>query len=225
MMQRVALALDGRHDAVLELFAQAGLATARLEPATALDLQPGQEEAEVEGVAVVLVDPWDVPTIVARGGAHWGVVGTDVLAESRAPLVQVLDLKVGPGALVLARPARSEPLSTLAARRRLRVATEYPRLTKAFFARRGAAVETVRLRSGEVAPALGMADGAVFPLGDDKSDVLTDLDLTVEAAVMPISSRLVVSRAARALHGADLSVVCERLRSALPKAGDPSAAV
>src|SRR5258708_23378082 len=67
-----------------------------------------------ERFRAVLVKPADVPTYVEYGAADIGIAGRDVLLESRADLLQPLDLKFGDCKIALARPngtrAKDPPL-------------------------------------------------------------------------------------------------------------------
>src|SRR5262245_11959933 len=60
---------------------------------------------------VVLVKPADVPTYVEYGAADIGIAGRDVLLETRADVLQPLDLNFGHCKIVVAgpvgQPARS----------------------------------------------------------------------------------------------------------------------
>ena len=112
------------------------------------------------GVELLVARPDDVPPLVSQGVGALGVVGLDTLREQEAELWELLDLGIARCRLVLAVPPS---LSTLyPAPRPWRVATRYPRLTKAWFADRGVPVEVVRL-SGAVESAVetGVADMVV----------------------------------------------------------------
>src|SRR5262249_54090686 len=75
---------------------------------------------------VVLVKPADVPTYVEYGAADIGIAGRDVLLETRADVLQPLDLKFGYCKLAVAGPKNQV---TAGAQPTIRIATKYPRIT------------------------------------------------------------------------------------------------
>jgi ATP phosphoribosyltransferase regulatory subunit len=204
---RLALALDGALADVLGLLDVRGLGADEMR----LGAVPsgGDVPAIVpHGVALLLADPWDVPALVACGGADAGIAPKHVLAEVAADLVEVLDLGVGEERLVYVAAGEKQP----PAARRLRIATAHPRLTRRHFARTGRQVDTLELRSvAEAAALTGAADGAVLPLSPDAR--ATAGGLAVLSEVLRSSSRLVVNRSARVVRAADLAALVERLRA------------
>src|SRR5438067_11092162 len=72
----------------------------------------------------VLVKPADVPTYVEYGAADIGIAGRDVLLESRADVLQPLDLKFGYCRIAVAGPngTRAGVRDASAYRRTVRVA-------------------------------------------------------------------------------------------------------
>ena len=96
-----------------------------------------------------------------------------------------------------------------AARQRSRVATRYPRVTRRHFAASGRQVEPLTLSAPGLLVALGFADGVIelehlLPQGEDA--------LVVREQVAVCSARLVAGRQARALQGAGLAKLIDRLR-------------
>lgn len=112
----------------------------------------------------VFARPSDIATYVERGAADLGVVGEDVLLESSARVMDLVDLRFGACRFVVAAPA-SDLTRSLDEYRHLgslEVATKYPRVAARHFERRGIAVEIVRVSgSVEVAPRVGLADWIV----------------------------------------------------------------
>src|SRR6266481_3205704 len=98
--------------------------------------------SEDERFRAVLVKPADVPTYVEYGAADIGIAGRDVIMESRADLLQPLDLNFGHCKLAVAGPngklGDAPPNSGVQEFRgaspnfhhpTIRVATKYPRIT------------------------------------------------------------------------------------------------
>jgi ATP phosphoribosyltransferase len=130
----------------------------------------------VPQIEIIFLRADEIPMRVERGGAHLGITGEDLFREysedSQVSHLLVKELGYGHARLVTAVPRswidtnRVEDLEevALAYRQRyghsLRVATKYPRLTRAFFAEHGI-VDYVIVRSlgaTEGAPASGVAD-------------------------------------------------------------------
>src|SRR5438552_2544628 len=113
---------------------------------------------------VVLVKPADVPTYVEYGAADIGIAGRDVLLESRADVLQPLDLKFGYCKIAVAGPngTRAKARDTIADSPTIRVATKYPRITMDYYNARGIPVEIISLSGSiELAPLIGLADRIV----------------------------------------------------------------
>lgn len=138
----------------------------------------------------LFVRPQDIPEFVADGAAHAGITGWDLVCESARPLASVLDLEFGRCRLVVA--ARDDgPVATLDdIPQGQRVATVFPRLTRAFFTERGRCVELVPVSGAvEIAPHLGIAD-VVVDLTETGSTLLVN-GLREVATIMDSSARFV----------------------------------
>lgn len=149
------------------------------------------------GLRLVLVRSADVPTYVEHGTAEAGITGKDVLLEHDGDgLYEPLDLGIARCRLVVAGPdAAAAPTPG-----RLRIATKYVRTARDYFAERGEQVEIIRLYgSMEIAPGLGLADRIVDLV--DSGRTLAANHLRELDTIMPISSRLVVNKAALKLKG------------------------
>jgi len=141
---------------------------------------------------VVLVKPADVPTYVEYGAADAGIVGVDVVIESRADLVQPLALDFGRCKLAVAAPAGV----TLSASENptVRVATKYPHVTMDYFNARGIPVEIIYLSGSiELAPLMGLADRIVDLVESGRT--LKENGLEIVEVILESSARLVVNRA------------------------------
>jgi ATP phosphoribosyltransferase len=103
----------------------------------------------------------DVPEYVADALVDAGITGID-LVEERAPGLQpVLELGFGACTLTLAVP-RSSPVQEPEGLVGCRVATSFPRLTRAYFEERGVDAQVIEVRGAvEVTPQLGVADAVV----------------------------------------------------------------
>ncbi len=155
-MLRIAIPNKGRlSEEARELFADAGLGVRTGSPRALIASLGGEFEA-------LFVRAQDIPEFVADGAADAGVTGLDLVRESGRELETVLDLGFGRCRLVLAARDESGITGADAIGDGVRVATSFPRLTREFFAARGAAVEVVPVSGAvEIAPHLGIADVVV----------------------------------------------------------------
>ncbi len=88
----------------------------------------------------------DIATYVAYGAADIGVVGSDVLAEEGRDLYEPLDLGIGRCRMIVAE--RADQRVDDRGLSHLRIATKYPRTTRAYLQKKGI---TARRRSSGVA--------------------------------------------------------------------------
>jgi len=110
----------------------------------------------------LLAKPADVPTYVEYGAADLGVVGKDILLESRKDVAELLDLGFGKCRLIVAVPESSGIQDIQELDFNSRVATKFPRITTEFFNRQGIQAEVVELNgSVELGPIVGLADAIV----------------------------------------------------------------
>jgi ATP phosphoribosyltransferase len=159
---------------------------------------------------LVIIRASDVPTYVEYGAADLGVAGKDVLLEYQGDgLYEPLDLGVARCKLVVAGLPGAESNA-----RRLRVATKYVRTTRHYFAARGIQAEVIKLYgSMELAPLVGLADLIVDLV--DSGNTLRANGLVVLDEIMPISSRLVINKAAMKTKSVAVADLVQRFRAAV----------
>ncbi|WP_375288567.1 ATP phosphoribosyltransferase [Sphingomonas sp.] len=147
-------------------------------------------------IELIRVRAFDVATFVAHGAAQLGIVGSDVLAEfDYSELYAPVDLDIGHCRLSVAEPARLAGQDDPRGWSHVRVATKYPHVTAAHFARRGVQAECVKLNGAmELAPTLGLAPRIVDLVSSGRT--LKENGLVEVERIMDISARLVVNRAA-----------------------------
>lgn len=101
----------------------------------------------------------DIGEFVADGVADMGITGIDLINESEADVVELIDLKFGQTSLVLASPEDSDIDSIDDVTDEMVVATEFPNLTGKYFQDHGLDLKIVTLSgSTEMAPFIGVAD-------------------------------------------------------------------
>jgi ATP phosphoribosyltransferase len=162
-------------------------------PASRKLLVPSRDGA----LAFLFVKPADVPVYVESGAADAGIVGTDVLRETAADVLEPLALGFGACRMVVASPTDT-PFPSLPGGVTPRVATKYPRLTRAFFAELGLGVEIITVTgSVEVAPLLGLSQWIVDLV--DTGRTLLENRLVERARILDVGAVLVVNRASHKL--------------------------
>jgi len=161
--------------------------------------------SEDERFRAVLVKPADVPTYVEYGAADIGIAGRDVIMESRADLLQPLDLNFGHCKIAVAGPksgARGAPPNSEVqefggappTHPTVRVATKYPRITLDYYNARGIPVEIIPLSGSiELAPLIGLADRIVDLVETGRT--LKDNGLEILEVIAESSARLLINRA------------------------------
>ena len=147
-------------------------------------------------VCLIIVRASDVPTYVQYGAADLGIAGKDVLQEhGGAGLYQPLDLNIARCKMMVATRADFDYAGTLRRGARLKVATKYMQTAREHFAAKGMHVDLIKLYgSMELAPLVGLADAIVDLVSTGKTLLANNLVAVEEIA--PISSRLIVNRAA-----------------------------
>jgi ATP phosphoribosyltransferase len=161
-------------------------------------------------IRFIFVKPADVPVYVEHGIADCGVVGSDVLLESEADLLQPLCLSIGSCRIAVAAPAEMrENGHTM-----LRVATKYPRIAARYFGERGQPVEIIELSgSVELAPALGLSDCIVDLVETGRT--LRENGLRVVEVIAQSAAQLVVNRASYQLKAQVIANLISSLKGAL----------
>ena len=187
---------------VVELFAEAGY------DLSALDQDTRKLWIDCGSFRVLTLRGSDVATYVSHGIADVGVVGSDVLGESRPDLYEPLDLGVGRCRLVVAE-ARAHPVD-LRSQMHLRVATKYPEMARRHYQQRGLPVEIVKLAGAiELGPVLGLAEQIVDLV--QSGETLRQNGLVEVETIAEVSARLVINRASFRLRGRELDELVDRL--------------
>ena len=181
---RIAVPKGSLNDDTIAALAAAGLDVAGL-------ANPGRQLIiKNPGVEYVIVRPTDAPTFVALGAADCGICGKDSLLEADSDVVELVDLAFGACRFVVAEPAAAAGAADERYRElgSIRVATKYPGITAAHFARQGREVEIVKLHGNiELAPLTGMAERIVDITATGTT--LAENDLVVVEKVLSSTAR------------------------------------
>lgn len=214
-MLKIALPNKGRlAEEARELFKDAGLEV-RAQGERALTASLGGE------FEALFVRALDIPEFVADGAADAGVTGWDLVRESERELDSRLDLGFGKCRLVVAVRDESGVTSAADLAGGTRVATVFPRITRAFFAERAVPVDVVPVSgAAEIAPHLGIAD-VVVDLTSTGSTLKVNGLREVET-VLTSTARLIAAPGAAASNpekGAALAELSSALESVLRARG------
>ena len=192
----IALSKGRIFDDTLPLLAAAGIVPLD-DPETSRKLIIATNRPDVR---LVIVRATDVPTYVQYGAADLGVAGKDVLLEhTGGGLYQPLDLNIGKCNMMVAVREGFDYAAAVKRGARLNVATKFVRTAREHFAVKGMHVNLIKLYgSMELAPLTGLAD-AIVDLVSTGSTLKANHLVAVEQ-IMPISSYLVVNRAALKLR-------------------------
>ncbi|MBA3459631.1 MAG: ATP phosphoribosyltransferase [Deltaproteobacteria bacterium] len=163
-------------------------------------------------VRVLVLRSSDIATYVAHGAADAGIAGSDVLDEEGRDLFEPLDLGIGRCRMIVAE--RADARIDDRAQAHLRVATKYPRTTRAYLQRKGITAEVIKLSGAiELGPLTGLCDRIVdiTQTGETlRQNGLIEIDTITE-----VSTRLVVNPARLKLDGERLGGMIEALERAV----------
>jgi ATP phosphoribosyltransferase len=193
-------------DEAVEVFARAGY---DLSP-----LKSGSRKLIHDcGVLRVLVlRSSDIATYVAHGAADIGIAGSDVLDEEARELYEPLDLGIGRCRMIVAE--RADARVDDRAQAHVRVATKYPRTTRAYLHRRGLTAEVIKLSGAiELGPLTGLCERIVDIT--QTGETLRQNGLIEVDTVAEVSSRLVVNPARLKLDGDRLGALIDALERAV----------
>ena len=203
---RVALAQGALMDGALAALAAIGRDVSRAVGETRRLL------VRTDDLEVVRARPSDIATYVERGAADLGIVGKDVLLESGARVLELVDLGFGACRFVVAAPraALARSLDDYRHLGSLRVATKYPNVAERHFRERGVAVEIVKVAgSAELAPQVGLSDWIVDLVATGAT--LAANDLAVVEEIAPSTARLVANPSAYHTRREEIAPLVERL--------------
>ena len=165
-------------------------------------------ENEEKGVRYFWVKPSDVSIYVERGSADIGVCGKDILVEYAPEVYELLDLKKGVCKMAVAgkKDFYDNGETTL------KVATKFVRSAKAFYAKKGRAIDVIKLNGSiEIAPILGLSDVIVDIV--ETGTTLKENNLEVLETVFPISARLIANKASFKFKTEEIERLTERVRA------------
>jgi len=143
-------------------------------------------------VEILFARPVDIPEYVATGAADLGITGHDMVIERESDVIELLDLPFGKAKLVLAVHEDSAA-SSVKHLEGMKVATEFPVITRAYFKKHHVNVNLVLVGGAcEAAPHLGIAD-AIVDLSSSgttlKTNRLRVIDEVLETSTLLIANK------------------------------------
>ncbi len=153
-MLRIALPNKGRlNQSSVRLMERIGLKVPESDSRTLIaDVGKGRYQ-------VLMARAQDIPEFVEMGAADMGITGLDLVLETGREVETVMDLDFGRCRLVVAVPEDAPYGTPGEVPDGCRVATCFPRLTGAYFARLGKRVSVTEVSGAtEVTPRIGLAD-------------------------------------------------------------------
>ena len=171
---------------------------------------PGRKlifESEEARVRYFWVKPSDVSIYVEKQAADVGIVGLDILLESKPDIYELLDLGIGKCRMaVAAKKGAHFPLD-----KTLRVATKFPNIAKSYYSNLGRDIDIIKLNGSiELAPILGLSDVIVDIVETGKT--LSENDLEVVSTIVNISARFVANKSSFKFKTKEIREMTERLQ-------------
>lgn len=189
MKLKIAIPSKGRiSDPSIEILERSGL---KLKDSTNRKLMSKTFNPNID---VMFTRASDIPTFVEEGIVDMGITGYDLIKEKDANIEELFDLDFGQTKLVLASPETSNINSVNDLTSDMRVATEFPNLTKRYLEKNGIKdIEIVKLAgSTEIAPLIGIAD-AITDLTSTgttlKTNHLKIVDVILESSIKLIANK------------------------------------
>lgn len=195
-MMRLALPKGRNLPIALDAFRAAGISLEGLEK--------GDRRLQIQfpddGLEVLMLKDWDVPTYVQYGIADFGVVGTDVLEEVGGDLLVPVRFTEGRSRLSVIGHEGTLPR----AGEQVRLASKYPNIARNMLQEKPWGAQVMKLQgSVELAPLLRLAEVALDIV--QTGQTLRDNGLVELEMVREIAPCLVVNRSAYQTHRADLN--------------------
>ena len=161
-----------------------------------------------EWLKVAILRTWDIPKFVNYGAADIGVIGKDILFESKLEnnFYELMDLKIGNCRMSLASLEKKIPTN-----KKIRVASKYPEYTKQYFSSNSKDIDLLILKGAiEIAPILGISDCIVDLVQTGKT--LKENGLNEIEKISDISSRLIVNKSSYKSKFEKINIIYEKLK-------------
>lgn len=169
-------------------------------------------ENEATGVRYLLVKPSDVAIYVEHHAADVGIVGKDILEESKPDVYELLDLGLGKCRMCVA--AKEDYVEDKD--RPIRVATKFTNIAKKHYADLSRDINIIKLNGSiELAPILGLSDVIVDIV--ESGNTIRENHLKVIEEFMPISARFIANKGSYEFKYEEITKMAELLEQAVIK--------
>ena len=185
----------------LELLFNQRVTTTLIEPGRQLQI-----EDQTSNLTFLFVKPSDVITYVTSGLADIGIVGSDLIEETKADIYELLDLNIGKCQMIVAGLNEKAYLEN----DHLVVSTKFKNTAKSFFKTRNQTVEIKHLNgSVELAPLIALSDVIVDIT--ETGTTLKENGLKILDKISDVSARLICNQASFYLNKKAMNKLKERL--------------
>lgn len=138
----------------------------------------------------LLVRNQDVPVYVSYQAVDLGIVGLDVLEESKIDVIRLLDLKIGKCKVVLGSKNND---SIDYNKPQIKIATKMPKITREFFAKKAVGVDIIKLYGSiELAPLVNLSDAIVDIV--ETGNTMKQHNLKVDEVILESSAYLIANQ-------------------------------
>ena len=165
-----------------------------------------------DDIEIIFVKSNDVLKFIEKGIVDIGIVGKDTLEESDfMDYDELLDLNIGKCYFAL---ASFEEYKKKELKRKKKIATKYPNITKNYFKSIGEDVEVIKLEgSVELAPVIGIADGIVDIV--ETGDTLKANGLVVIDKICDISTRMIANKVSLQYKSSEIYKLVDKFEIAI----------
>ena len=185
----------------LELLFNQHVTTTLIEPGRQLQI-----EDEASNLTFLFVKPSDVITYVTSGLADIGIVGSDLIEETKADIYELLDLNIGKCRMIVAGLNENAYVEN----DHIVVSTKFINTAKSFFKTRNQTVEIKPLNgSVELAPMILLSDVIVDIT--ETGTTLKENGLKILDTISDVSARLICNQASFYLNRKEMDTLKERL--------------
>ena len=166
---------------------------------------------ECNGIKFFFLRAKDIPKYVQSGYLDAGITGYDLIRENSCDVVELLDLGLGKCRLSLAVPNDWNIDKIDQINCNLRVATEFPNITRTFFESLGKDVDIVEVDgSAEITPLLGVADAIVDLVSTGRT--LKENELKELVKILDSSARFIVNKDIYQTDGVAIREIVEKIK-------------
>ena len=142
------------------------------------------------GFTFLNVRNWDVATYVENQAADIGVVGFDVIKETSADVLELLDMKLGKCRVCVGGIKDDNSYNT---KSEIKVTSKLANIAKEYFSKKGIAAKVIKLNGSiELAPLVKLSDVIVDIV--ETGNTMKENGLEVKEEILTSSARLIANK-------------------------------